>query len=385
MIETDIIIYWCQFYFCYKKYSEKEIDNIIKNEYHTNRLKIKGGYDMISFKNDYSEGAHNIILERIQKENSIQNIGYGEDEHCKKAAECIQKQLDCYDCDVYFLVGGTQTNLVMISHCLKPYQAVIAADSGHINVHETGAIEATGHKVIAMSSKEGKLDVQAVQKALDIHTDEHMVQPKMVYVSNPTEVGTLYTKKELESLSDFCKQHHLIFYLDGARMASALASKYNDITITDYSKLVDLLYLGGTKCGALFGEALVIFKRELNEDFRFSMKQKGAMLAKGWLLGIQFETLFEGELYQKTGEHANAMAEKIKNAIEQKGYSFQFTPCSNQLFPILPNTVLQKLEKEFLFTDWEKIDNNHTSVRIVTSWATKEENVQKLIKQIEQA
>ena len=273
----------------------------------------------------------------------------------------------------------------MISHCLKPYQAVIAADSGHINVHETGAIEATGHKVIAMSSKEGKLDVQAVQKALDIHTDEHMVQPKMVYVSNPTEVGTLYTKKELESLSDFCKQHHLIFYLDGARMASALASKYNDITITDYSKLVDLLYLGGTKCGALFGEALVIFKRELNEDFRFSMKQKGAMLAKGWLLGIQFETLFEGELYQKTGEHANAMAEKIKNAIEQKGYSFQFTPCSNQLFPILPNTVLQKLEKEFLFTDWEKIDNNHTSVRIVTSWATKEENVQKLIKQIEQA
>ena len=186
MIETDIIIYWCQFYFCYKKYSEKEIDNIIKNEYHTNRLKIKGGYDMISFKNDYSEGAHNIILERIQKENSIQNIGYGEDEHCKKAAECIQKQLDCYDCDVHFLVGGTQTNLVMISHCLKPYQAVIAADSGHINVHETGAIEATGHKVIAMPSKEGKLDVQAVQKALDIHTDEHMVQPKMVYVSNPT-------------------------------------------------------------------------------------------------------------------------------------------------------------------------------------------------------
>lgn len=339
---------------------------------------------MISFKNDYSEGAHSIILERIQKENTIQNVGYGEDEHCKKAAECIQKQLNCYDCDVHFLVGGTQTNLVMISHCLKPYQAVIAADSGHINVHETGAIEATGHKVIAMPSKEGKLNVQAVQKALDIHTDEHMVQPKMVYVSNPTEVGTLYTKKELEELSDFCKKNHLIFYLDGARMASALASKYNDIAITDYSKLVDLLYLGGTKCGALFGEALVIFKREFNEDIRFSIKQKGAMLAKGWLLGIQFQALFEGDLYQKTGEHANAMAEKIKNAIQQKGYSFQFTPCSNQLFPILPNTVLQKLEKEFLFTEWEKIDDTHTAIRIVTSWATKEENVQELIKQIEQ-
>ena len=340
---------------------------------------------MISFKNDYSEGAHSIILERIQKENTIQNVGYGEDEHCKRAAECIQKQLNCYDCDVHFLVGGTQTNLVMISHCLKPYQAVIAADSGHINVHETGAIEATGHKVIAMPSKEGKLDVQAVQKALDIHTDEHMVQPKMVYVSNPTEVGTLYTKKELKELSDFCKQHHLIFYLDGAKMASALASKYNDIAITEYSKLVDLLYLGGTKCGALFGEALVIFKREFNEDIRFSIKQKGAMLAKGWLLGIQFEALFEGDLYQKTGEHANAMAEKIKNAIEQKGYSFQFTPYSNQLFVILPDAVLQKLEKEFLFTEWEKIDDNHTSIRIVTSWATKEENVQKLIEAIQQA
>jgi len=340
---------------------------------------------MISFKNDYSEGAHSIILERIQKENTIQNVGYGEDEHCKRAAECIQKQLSCYDCDVHFLVGGTQTNLVMISHCLKPYQAVIAADSGHINVHETGAIEATGHKVIAMPSKEGKLDVQAVQKALDIHTDEHMVQPKMVYVSNPTEVGTLYTKKELKELSDFCKQHHLIFYLDGARMASALASKYNDIAITEYSKLVDLLYLGGTKCGALFGEALVIFKREFNEDIRFSIKQKGAMLAKGWLLGIQFEALFEGDLYQKTGEHANAMAEKIKNAIEQKGYSFQFTPCSNQLFVILPDAALQKLEKEFLFTELEKIDDNHTSIRIVTSWATKEENVQKLIEAIQQA
>lgn len=340
---------------------------------------------MISFKNDYSEGAHSIILERIQKENTIQNVGYGEDEHCKRAAECIQKQLNCYDCDIHFLVGGTQTNLVMISHCLKPYQAVIAADSGHINVHETGAIEATGHKVIAMPSKEGKLDVQAVQKALDIHTDEHMVQPKMVYVSNPTEVGTLYTKKELKELSDFCKQHHLIFYLDGARMASALASKYNDIAIAEYSKLVDLLYLGGTKCGALFGEALVIFKREFNEDIRFSIKQKGAMLAKGWLLGIQFEALFEGDLYQKTGEHANAMAEKIKNAIEQKGYSFQFTPYSNQLFVILPDAVLQKLEKEFLFTEWEKIDDNHTSIRIVTSWATKEENVQKLIEAIQQA
>ncbi len=340
---------------------------------------------MISFKNDYSEGAHDIILERIAEENLMQNVGYGEDEHCKKAAEFIQKQLQCFDCDVHFLVGGTQTNLVMISHCLKPYQAVIAADSGHINVHETGAIEATGHKVIAMPSGQGKLTVKAVQKALKIHTDEHMVQPKMVYISNPTEVGTLYTKKELQELHNFCKEHHLIFYLDGARMVSAMASKYNDIAFSDYPKLVDLLYLGGTKCGALFGEALVMFQREWNEDFRFSIKQKGAMLAKGWLLGIQFEALFEGDLYQKAGEHANAMAEKIKNAIAQKGYTFQFPPCSNQLFVIFPDDVLQKLEKEFLFTIWEKVDNHHTSVRIVTSWATKEENVQKLIKFIQEA
>ena len=340
---------------------------------------------MISFKNDYSEGAHNIILERILKENNIQNIGYGEDEHCQRAAECIKKQLNCFDCDVHFLVGGTQTNLVTISHCLKPYQAVIAADTGHINVHETGAIEATGHKVFAMPCEEGKLTVESIQKALDTHTDEHMVQPKMVYISNPTEVGTLYTKKELEELSAFCRQHHLIFYLDGARMASALASEYNDISMSDYSNLVDLLYLGGTKCGALFGEALVIFKKQLNEDFRFSIKQKGAMLAKGWLLGIQFEALFEGDLYQKTGEHANVMAEKIKNAIIEKGYGFQFTPCSNQLFPILPDDILQKLEKEFIFTFWEKVDDSHTAIRIVTSWATKEENVQKLIQSIQQA
>lgn len=340
---------------------------------------------MISFKNDYSEGAHNIILERMTKENLIQNVGYGEDEHCKKAAEYIKKQLQCFDCDVHFLVGGTQTNLVMISHCLKPYQAVIAADSGHINVHETGAIEATGHKVIAMPSKEGKLTIETVKKALEIHTDEHMVQPKMVYVSNPTEVGTLYTKKELQELHNFCKEHHLIFYLDGARMASAIASKYNDIAFADYANLVDVLYLGGTKCGALFGEALIMFQREWNEDFRFSIKQKGAMLAKGWLLGMQFEALFESDLYQKIGEHANAMAEKIKNAIAQKGYSFQFPPCSNQLFPIFPDDVLQKLEKEFLFTIWEKVDDKHTTIRIVTSWATKEENVQKLIKLIQEA
>lgn len=339
---------------------------------------------MISFKNDYSEGAHEAILQKMLEQNLTQNIGYSEDEHCQKAAENIKKQLQCYDCDIHFLVGGTQTNLTAISHCLKPYQAVIAADSGHINVHETGAIEFSGHKVVAMPSEQGKLTVEAVKKALEIHTDEHMVQPKMVYISNPTEVGTLYQKKELQQLSDFCRQNDLIFYLDGARMASALASQYNDVDITDYPKLVDLLYLGGTKCGALFGEALILFKRELNKDFRFSIKQKGAMLAKGWLLGIQFETLFENDLYKQLGQHANTMAEQIKNAILQKGYDFQFTPCSNQLFAIFPDAVLKELEKEFIFTFWEKIDQNHTSVRIVTSWATKQQNVDQLIKRIEQ-
>ncbi len=334
---------------------------------------------MISFKNDYSEGAHSAILQKMSECNLTQNTGYGEDKHCQKAAEYIKKQLQCPDCQIHFLVGGTQTNLVAISHCLKPYQAVIAADSGHINVHETGAIESSGHKVVAMPTEQGKLTVAAVKKALDTHTDEHMVQPKMVYVSNPTEVGTLYTKKELQDLSDFCRQNNLLFYLDGARMASALTSQYNDIALSDYPKLVDMLYLGGTKCGALFGEALILFQNQLNEDFRFSIKQKGAMLAKGWLLGIQFETLFENDLYYKLGQHANAMAEKIQNAILQKGYSFQFTPCSNQLFPIFPDDVLKELEKEFIFSFWEKVDETHTCVRIVTSWATKEENVDKLI------
>ena len=340
---------------------------------------------MYSFTNDYSEGAHPKIIEALLKTNYEQCEGYGLDKYCLEATNILKKLVDNNDIDVHYLVGGTQTNAVFISSSLKQYQAVIAVDSGHINVHETGAIEATGHKVLTRPHLNGKLTVNMIKSIIDEHIDEHMVQPKMVYISNPTEVGTLYTKKELEELSAFCRQHHLIFYLDGARMASALASEYNDISISDYSNLVDLLYLGGTKCGALFGEALVIFKKQLNEDFRFSIKQKGAMLAKGWLLGIQFEALFEGDLYQKTGEHANVMAEKIKNAIIEKGYDFQFTPCSNQLFPILPDDILQKLEKEFIFTFWEKVDDSHTAIRIVTSWATKEENVQKLIQSIQQA
>lgn len=340
---------------------------------------------MISFKNDYSEGAYSSILEKIIQENTVQNTGYGEDAHCQKAIKAIQKKLNCFDCSIHFLVGGTQTNLIVISHCLKPYQAVIAAESGHINVHETGAIEATGHKVIAMPSKDGKLSVKMVEKALSTHTDEHMVQPKMVYISNPTEVGTLYSKKELEQLRDFCKQKDLLFYLDGARMASALAASSNDIVLEEYQNLVDILYIGGTKCGALFGEAVVFFKKTLEEDFRFSIKQKGAMLAKGWLLGIQFETLFENNLYEKLGKHSNAMAENIQKAIAQKGYGFQFPPCSNQLFPIFPDEVFKKLEQQFEFTFWEKINDSHTSVRIVTSWATKEEDVKQLIEAIQKA
>lgn len=338
---------------------------------------------MISFKNDYSEGAYTGILEKMLEQNTIQNAGYGEDIHCQRAKKAIEKKLCCEDCAIHFLVGGTQANLTVISHCLKPYQGVIAADSGHINVHETGAIEATGHKVIAMPCQYGKLSVADVQKALDIHTDEHMVQPKMVYVSNPTEVGTLYTKKELEQLRDFCREKDLIFYLDGARMASALTAPDNDIAFEAYQNLVDILYIGGTKCGALFGEAVVFFKKALQKDFRFSIKQKGAMLAKGWLLGIQFETLFENHVYEELGKYANDMAKKIEKAISKKGYSFAFPHCSNQLFPVFPDDVLKKLEKEFAFTFWEKTDEKHTAIRIVTSWATKEDNVNKLIEAIE--
>lgn len=335
-----------------------------------------------SFNNDYSEGAHPRILQSMMESNLIQNNGYSLDTHSDHAKELIKKEIKRDDVDIHMIVGGTQTNLLGISCALRPYQAVICAETGHINVHETGAIEATGHKVLGQPTSDGKLTVADIQKALDWHTDEHMVQPKMVYISNSTEVGTQYLLKELEDISRFCKQHDLYLFLDGARMGAALTSSINDMTLADIARLTDLFYIGGTKNGALFGEALIISHPDLKANFRYLIKQRGAMLAKGWLLGIQFEELFQNNLFYDMAEHANEMAELLRKGLTKSGYTFHWDSMTNQLFPILPNELISKLEKDFLFSKQLTIDENHTCIRLVTSWATKQEGVDAFLRAI---
>ena len=338
---------------------------------------------MYSFTNDYSEGAHPKILEAMMKENLNQQTGYGLDTHCIHAAELIKKEIGREDVDVHFLVGGTQTNLLVISAALRPYQAVISTHTGHINVHETGAIEATGHKVLAMESPDGKLSPALVQKALDAHTDEHMVQPKLVYISNSTETGTQYTKAELEALHHICRQNQLYLFMDGARMGSALTSEVNDLTLADIASLVDVFYIGGTKNAALFGEALIICAEALKPDFRFMIKQRGAMLAKGWLLGIQFEELFQNNLFYETAAHANEMTSRLRKALIDHGYAFASNSTTNQLFPILPDPLVEQLSQTFTFNIDSNPDATHTVIRLVTSWATTPESVEAFIKALD--
>lgn len=325
---------------------------------------------MYSFKNDYSEGAHPKILEALINNNLIQNDGYGLDCHSQKAAALIKKEISRGDAEVHFLVGGTQTNLLVISAALRPYQAVISTVTGHVNVHETGAIEGTGHKVLALPAKDGKLTPELVNGCLSAHTDEHMVQPKLVYISNSTETGTQYTKTELEALSRFCRQHDLYLFLDGARLGSALTSPVNDLTMADIAALTDVFYIGGTKNGALLGEALVILNQTLKTDFRFMIKNRGAMLAKGWLAGIQFEELFSDRLFYELAEHANEAASRLREGIAALEYSFESNSMTNQLFPIFSNDVVEKLKTDFSFTEMNQIDATHMSIRLVTSWAT---------------
>lgn len=328
-----------------------------------------------SFNNDYSEGAHPRILEALANTNLQQNHGYSMDTHTAHAKELIKKAIKREDSDIHIIVGGTQTNTLGIKAALRPHQAVICAETGHINVHETGAIEATGHKVLGQAASNGKLTISHIQAALDWHTDEHMVQPKMVYISNSTEVGTQYTKAELETISAFCRQHDLYLFLDGARLGAALTSPTNDLTLEDIARLTDLFYIGGTKNGALFGEALIINHPAIKEDFRFLIKQHGAMLAKGWLLGIQFEELFQDNLFFDLAKHANEMADQLRKGIAACGYPFHWNSTTNQLFPILPNSVMEKLSKDFLFSKQLTIDPDHTCIRLVTSWATRQDGI----------
>lgn len=338
---------------------------------------------MYSFKNDYSEGAHEKILESLLKCNLSQSDGYGEDEYCKEAKRAIMQEMNCNEVDIHFLVGGTQTNLTAISAFLKSYEAVVAPSTGHVLTHETGAIEATGHKVISIPSLDGKIRAEEVKAVVDEHIDEHMVKPRMVYISQPTEVGTIYNKKEIESLKKVCEDKNLIFYIDGARLASALTCEVNDLSLEDICKVADAFYIGGTKCGAYLGEALVIKKNELKENFRYNIKQRGALLAKGRLIGIQFRELFKDNLYYKLGEYANSMAMILKNGLKERGYNFLVETYTNQIFPILAKKDLERLREKYDFVIWSKIDEEYYAIRLVTSWATKKEKIEVFLKELQ--
>ena len=337
----------------------------------------------LSFASDYMEGAHPAIIERLVQTNMEQTAGYGTDEYCERARSLIRKACECPEATVHFLVGGTQTNATVIDALLNRYEGVIAAQTGHVAVHEAGAIEFGGHKVLTLACDKGKITAASVKRYLqDFYADgnyEHMVHPGMVYISQPTEYGTLYTKQEMSAISAVCREYHIPLYVDGARLAYALACKENDVTLADLATLCDAFYIGGTKCGALFGEAVVIPDPKRSPHFFTIMKQHGALLAKGRLLGIQFETLFTDDLYLHIGENAIRAADTIRAFLASHGYEQYFTAPTNQIFIVLDNTRYAELSKKITFGFWEKKDDSHTVVRIATNWATTQENVEKLL------
>lgn len=332
----------------------------------------------ISFNNDYSTTAHPLILQAISALNQNPFIGYGMDNISLKAAKTIKDLVGNANASVHFLVGGTQANLTFISAILRPIDAVIAVDSAHIYVHETGAVEASGHKILITPGRDGKIVIDEIEKVLKTHSDEHMVNPKLVFISNATELGTTYNRQELIKLSSFCKKNNLYLFVDGARLANALAA--TDLTLTDLGKYCDAFYLGGTKNGLLFGEALVINNRLLAKDFRFNIKQKGGLLAKGFLLGAQYSALMKDQLYLKLARHANNMGQQIKKALIKFKYPLFSNSNTNQIFVKLPNSLIKKLQNDFIFSIWSNVDAKHSIVRFVTSYATSKEEVDALIK-----
>ena len=338
---------------------------------------------MIHFECDYLEGAHPAILERLVETNLEKTAGYGLDPYCDAAKEKIRQACGCPQAEVHFLVGGTQTNATVIGAMLKPYEGVIAAETGHISVHEAGAIEAGGHKVLTLPHHNGKLDPKEVAAYLNAFyadsTYTHMVFPGMVYISHPTEYGTLYTADELTELHALCTLYQIPLFLDGARLAYGLAADGTDVTLETIAKTCDVFYFGGTKVGALFGEAVVFPQPGKVSQFFTYIKQQGALLAKGRLLGIQFDTLFTNNLYQEIGSHTIAMAKKLKDGLTAKGYSFFLDSPTNQQFIIVDNEKLAELEKKVVYSVWEKYDETHTVIRFATSWATTEEDVDTLL------
>ena len=336
---------------------------------------------MISFENDYIQGAHPEVLKRLTETNLEPLSGYGTDPYCESAREKIRRECGCPEAEIHFLVGGTQTNAVVIDAMLKGFEGVVAADTGHVAVHEAGAVEYTGHKVLTIPHHSGKIDPGELKEYLEgFYQDanhEHMVFPGMVYLSHPTELGTLYSRKELEEISQICREYEIPLFLDGARLGYGLMSSDTDVTLQDVAQLCDVFYIGGTKVGALCGEA-VVFPEKAPRHFLTSVKQHGALLAKGRLLGIQFDTLFTDNLYFDISRHAIERAEELKRVLQEKGCTFAWESPTNQQFVILEDSTVRRLKEHVVFSFWEKADDTHTVVRFVTSWATRKEEIEEL-------
>jgi threonine aldolase len=342
---------------------------------------------MIRFESDYLEGCCPQILEALRETNLEQTLGYGEDPHCARAADLIRSVFGCPDAEVHFLVGGTQTNATVIASQLRPHQGVVCAASGHINVHETGAVEQSGHKILALPAVDGKISAAQVRALLEAHrrdfSREHTVQPGMVYISFPTELGTVYSKQELEALHAVCREWDIPLFVDGARLGYGLEAAGVDVQPRDLARLCDIFYVGGTKQGALFGEAVVFTRSALAKDFRYLIKQHGGMLAKGRLLGLQYEVLMRDGLYFELARHADRMADRIRAAFAARGIPFLVENTTNQVFTILPTAALAPLAEQFGFELWQEVDEAHAGVRFCTSWATPESAVEALASYID--
>ncbi len=333
---------------------------------------------MIFFQSDYSQGAHPKVMEALIKTNLEHTVGYGVDEHCAHAAKIVKELIGNEDCDVYMMVGGTPCNVTVIAAALKPYEAVVAARTGHIYSHETGGVEGTGHRIITMPGVDGKMTPALIDAAWTEYEDEHTVLPRMVYISQPTEIGTIYSKAEMEALSKKCKERNMLFYVDGARLGSALTCKENDLSIKELAKLADAFYIGGTKNGALFGEALVIRNPIIGENFRYMIKRQCNMLAKGRLMGVQFEALLEGgedSIYFEMARHANELAEKLRDGLLSMGVEFYSDSPTNQIFPILPRPVVDRLKRGVAFHEWAPEKDGMVPIRLVTGWGSTEVEV----------
>jgi threonine aldolase len=348
---------------------------------------IEESTTMIRFENDYAEGCHEALLKKLIETNDEQTPGYGTDAHCAAARALIRRECGAEDADVHFLVGGTQTNTVMIASVLRPHQGAVTAATGHIAMHETGAIEATGHKVLTLAGDDGKITAAQVRALHDEHygdaSREHAVQPGLVYISLPTENGTVYTKQELAALARACRECGVPLVVDGARLGYGLVAEGCDLALADVAECADMFSIGGTKVGALFGEAVVITNGALKKDFRYAMKQRGGMLAKGRLLGVQFGALFTDGLYWDISRRAVGLAMRIRRAFAEKGVPFRYNSPTNQQFPILKTAALEALGRKYAFSFWEKIDDNSAAVRVCTSWATREDSVNALVADID--